>query len=277
VELGPDCVVVHAPDGGRSVVSRAVRPESVADAVLAALPATPSVVIDAPLGVSGAAALADELARRLRRRNVEVSLVDDDGVRCAAESVRQTLPAAKQRPRTLLDKKRGAVAAGALAVIAALVAAAAGSGAGAAGRDESTWVVEGRVAVQVPARWTAERVVAGPGSARVQVTSPTDSRIAIHVTQTRVPNYETMQNTAEALQGALAGQPAGLFTNFNASDHEAGRPAVTYTEIRSAVTVDWVVLVDGGLRIAIGCQFPPAGRGPDPACEGAVRSAHAVL
>ncbi len=276
VELGPDCVVVHAPDGERSVVSRAVAPEFVADAVLATLPATPSVVIDAPFGVSGAATLADELARRLRRRNIEVSLVDDEGVRCASEAARPVPAVAPTRSRTRVGKQRLAVATGALAATAALAGAAAGSGTGVTGSEDGTWIVEGRVAVQVPAPWAVERLVAGPGSARVQVISPADSRVAIHVTQARVPDGETMQATAETLEAALDEQPDGVFTDFKAIDHSAGRLAVTYTEVRSAVSVDWVVLVDHGIRIAIGCQQPVAATGLDPACERAIRTARSV-
>ena len=46
-----------------------------------------------------------------------------------------------------------------------------------------------------------------------------------------------MQATAETLEAALDEQPDGVFTGFKAIDHLAGRPAVTYTEVRSAVSV----------------------------------------
>ena len=45
------------------------------------------------------------------------------------------------------------------------------------------FLVEGRVALTVPASWLTQRVIAGPGSARVQVTSPSDPEVALHVTQ----------------------------------------------------------------------------------------------
>jgi type VII secretion-associated protein (TIGR03931 family) len=51
---------------------------------------------------------------------------------------------------------------------------------------------------------------------------------------------------------------------------------VTYREVRADRHVAWTVLVDGDVRIAIGCQSPP-GREElvQDACEQAIRSAHA--
>ncbi|WP_319457897.1 MULTISPECIES: type VII secretion-associated protein [unclassified Mycobacterium] len=270
VEIGPDCVVVHLPDGERSVVSRSERPDFIADGVLAVLPTVASVVLDVPSGVGGAATLADGLARRLRRRNVGVSVVDDEGVRRAVEASGRRSPVRRLR----FDPARVAVVTGALVAVTALAGAATGSGGG--GVVEGTWVVEGRVAVEVPTSWTVERVTSGPGSARVQAISPEEPRLALHVTQARVPDHETMQATSETLKAALDEQPDGVFADFDAAGQEAGRPAVTYTERRTAVAIDWVVLVDRGIRIAIGCQRPLSGPGGGPACERAVRTAHAV-
>jgi hypothetical protein len=83
--------------------------------------------------------------------------------------------------------------------------------------------------------------MSGSGSVRVQVTSPGDGSEVIHVTQARVPDIETLDATAAALAAVLGRQPEGL---------------------------------DGGVRIAIGCQ----GTGPVPqgACDRAIRSAHGV-
>ena len=275
VEIGPDCVIVHVAGGERSVVSRSERTEFVAEAVLAILPATGSVVIDAPCGVDGALTLADELGRGLRRRNVEVSVLDDEGVRCAVEAARRVGPVAPFGRRRRFDTPRVAVVTGALAAIAALAGAATGSDAGEAGSAGGAWVVEGRVAVEVPATWTIERVSNGPGSARVQVLSP-EHGLAIHFTQARVPDDETMQATSETLKAALDQQPHGVFIDFKADGRVADRAAVTYSEVRAAVTVDWAVVVDRGVRIAVGCQRPSSGPGAGSACERAVRTAHMV-
>ena len=53
-----------------------------------------------------------------------------------------------------------------------------------------------------------------------------------------------------------AGRPE--FADFRADDEVAGRPAVTYREVRLGRVVRWVVLLDGVTRISIGCQtFDP--------------------
>jgi len=78
------------------------------------------------------------------------------------------------------------------------------------------------------------------------------------------------------LKSALDEQPRGLFADFNPDDRSAGRPAVTYRELRAAFGVDWVVTLDRGVRIAIGCQHAVDQPDPDPACERAVRTAHLV-
>jgi type VII secretion-associated protein (TIGR03931 family) len=146
----------------------------------------------------------------------------------------------------------------------------------AGGAAPTTFLVEGRVAVEVPAQWQIQRVVAGPGSARVQVTSPSDPEVTVHVTQSRVA-FATLDASAEALKHAIDAEPAGVFVDFNPVDTVAGRPAVTYREVRAGHDIRWAVLVDKDLRISIGCQ---SRHGHDdavrPACELAVHSARAL-
>jgi type VII secretion-associated protein (TIGR03931 family) len=278
VELGPDCVVVHAATGERFVLPRVGRAEWVADNVLATLSTTTSVVIDIPDGVPESPLLAAELARRLRKRGIAVTSLDDDGVRRAVlASRRAELGGPGSNPRPVRARKpRVAVLVGALAVIAALAGAALNPGSHPPEADDVTWVVEGRVAAELPADWMVERVASGPGSARVQVLSPNDPHDAIHITQARVRVEETLQQTAEALKSALDEQPRGLFADFDPDARSAGRPAVTYRERRAAVEVDWVVVLDRGVRIAVGCQHAVDQPDPDPACERAVRTAHVV-
>jgi type VII secretion-associated protein (TIGR03931 family) len=140
----------------------------------------------------------------------------------------------------------------------------------------TTFVVEGHVALEVPAQWPIRRVVAGPGSARLQITSPSDPEVALHVTQSRVA-LATLSATAEFLKSAIDEAPAGVFVDFNPAGHTVGRPAVTYREIRSGHDIRWTVLVDKAVRISIGCQ---SRHGHDVAvdqeCELAVRSARAL-
>jgi type VII secretion-associated protein (TIGR03931 family) len=140
----------------------------------------------------------------------------------------------------------------------------------------TTVLVEGNVALTIPVGWRAQRVVAGPGSARVQITSPSDPEAALHVTQTPTPG-ETLTDAADRLRRAIDAEPAGVFVDFNPAGASAGRPAVTYREVRVTHHVRWTVLVDGSLRISIGCQSRPAAEDAvRDACEQAVRTAHAV-
>ena len=69
--------------------------------MLATLPATTSVVIDVPDGVPESPLLAAELARRLRKRGIAVTSLDDDGVRRAVSNSRRARlggPASTPRP-----------------------------------------------------------------------------------------------------------------------------------------------------------------------------------
>jgi type VII secretion-associated protein (TIGR03931 family) len=140
----------------------------------------------------------------------------------------------------------------------------------------TTFLVEGRVALTVPANWSTRRVIAGPGSARVQITSPSDPEVALHVTQSAVPD-ESLSDAAERLKRAIDAEPAGMFVDFNPSGSSAGRPAVTYREVRASHQVRWTVVLDGMVRISIGCQSRPGGEDAiQDVCDQAVRSARAI-
>lgn len=248
-------------------------PGEVADAVACRVRATVrdhpgAVVIDAPAGVGGAAALSAMIEDRLRPE-VRVTVVDQ------LPPVRRTVDApvvdkapAGRRPRLL-----PAVVAGGVVMLALLVH-----------HDvrpdtaiPATYLVENRVAVQVPAGWATQRVTGGPGSARVEVVSPEDPQLVLHVTQAPAAG-DSLAAVAEPLQRALQradDENPGVFLDFDRAGSSAGRPAITYREVRDGHQVDWAVLVDGAVRIGIGCQT-----GGDDAlravCEQAVRSAHAV-
>jgi type VII secretion-associated protein (TIGR03931 family) len=132
------------------------------------------------------------------------------------------------------------------------------------------------VALSVPTTWSTQRVLSGPGSARVQVTSPTDPDVALHITQSPVAG-ETLNGTADRLKRAIDAEPPGVFVDFDPSGTSAGRPAVTYREVRAGHQVRWTVLLDGPVRISIGCQSRPGDEDTvRDACEQAVRSAHAI-
>jgi type VII secretion-associated protein (TIGR03931 family) len=286
VEIAPRMVVVIAD----SVVAepRRGQPGRVAEAVAGVMAATApqatAVVIDAPDTVVGAATLAALIAERVRRGCADLTVVQVDDVRlqrlaaatCWARG-EDDAPELAQRAEPNRKPTRAALVLAVAAAAAILTLGIAGRHrAPAPGEVPATFLVEGRVTLSVPAQWAVERVVSGPGSARVQLTSPTDPEVALHVTQSPVP-HETLAVTAESLKRAIDAEPPGVFVDFNPSATSAGRPAVAYREVRAGHDIRWTVLLDGPVRISIGCQS----RTDNPAairdvCERAVRSAHAL-
>lgn len=278
IEIAPDLVVVHV-DGQRHAVARVGQSAGVVGAVVARVAGLAAVTVDVPfgLGVFGA-----ELSQALRRQSVAVTVVDDQAVIRGAEARFADAVAVRSWRRAITPRVAvlaGAVLTVTVLAVAAVAAVAAGVGGGSTATvdaHETTWLVEGRVAVEIPVRWTVERITVGPGSARVQVTSPSDALAAIQVTQSRVPIQQTLETTAAALRLALADEPDGVFVDFTALGERSRRPVVTYREIRADHHVSWAVLLDRGLRIGIGCQGAPDGVGPEQFCDLAIRSAHAV-
>ncbi len=123
----------------------------------------------------------------------------------------------------------------------------------------------------------ARRITAGPGSARVAVTDPADPQRALQLTQAPAAGT-ALADTAAALHTALqrAGAPE-VFVDFDPAATVAGRPAITYREVRPAHRVDWTVLLDGGVQIGIGCQAPPGqAEAMRAVCDQAVASAHTL-
>jgi type VII secretion-associated protein (TIGR03931 family) len=249
---------------------------------------TANVVIDAPVTVAAAPALGPAIAAALRGDGRPVLEMDDAGLRRLAQSA-LTSPAAPRfagAPRAARCRARALTRLGGAAVVVtglslALPAVVAPGRHPAAPPMQvptapTTFLVEGRVALAVPTGWPTQRVVTGPGSARVQVTSPTDPEVALHVTQSPVAG-ETLSGAAERLKHAIDAEAAGVFVDFNPSGATAGRPAVTYREVRAHHEVRWTVLLDGPVRISIGCQSRPGDAATiRDACEQAVRSAHAI-
>ena len=134
-------------------------------------------------------------------------------------------------------------------------------------------VVEGRMAVHVPRHWIVERVTSGPGSRRLQVSSPKDPQVAVHLTSAYAPET-TLAQAAEVLSRAIAHEPPGVFVDVHPLDDVGGRAAVTYREVRPGRTIAWSVVLAGATRVSVGCQSPPGReREVRAACEQAVRSA----
>lgn len=265
VELGEDLVTISRPGAAVFVVRRI--DSATAEAVIARTTWDTRVVIDAPIGVSGAASLAAEIQALLQDQCAAEILSCDDLLDDA-----DAHPPAGPRPPARVRMAIG---------FAAAVAVLGAGGLGLSTRDapapaitaatdpEFTWLVEGRVAVQVPARWTVDRALAGAGSARLQIISPDDRGQIIHLTQSVVPREQTLEGAARSLREASAKLPTGVILDFQEAGVSAGRTAVRYREVRGGRTVDWSVLLDGPVRIAVGCQ----GASAQPACDAAIRSA----
>lgn len=283
VEIASDIAVVSVFGTIAAVVPLRKEPVADAEAVVAAVGAPAGVVVDAPVGVLGAEILASMIADRMRAIAVPIRIADHDYVlraaaakrsRCSVQSAGVDLGGSG----VFRDRKALAVLSGVLTVVVLCGAFAAAHDRNSDPPDMSmTLLVEGRIGVMVPATWTARRITSGPGSARVQVVSPADGDVALHITQSAVPQPSTLATTADSLRAALAEAADGAFVEFNPSDRRGDRDAVTYREVRPERHVAWTVLIDGTTRIAVGCQSVP-GREDlvREACDRAIRSAHAV-
>jgi type VII secretion-associated protein (TIGR03931 family) len=260
--VAPELVVVHPPHGSPDVVARVAEPAEAVDAVAGLLRHGGPVVVDDPVGQLGT-----EIAQRLRARHVVVVEFDDTSLVDAVAPA----PPAEDRPPTR-GRSRAVAALGAAATAAALVTASLWPSE-AEQSAPRTWLVEGRVTLEVPADWVTERIVDGPGSARVRVSAPDDRRHAMHVTQSPVPVGQSLGAAAEVVRTALAEQPDGVFTEFEPSATVAGLPAITYRENRPDARVQWTLRLDGHVRIAIGCQGEPDVPAPDEHCLHAIRTA----
>jgi type VII secretion-associated protein (TIGR03931 family) len=268
VELGEDLVTMSRP-GAASVVVRRTD-GATAQTVVERTAWDGHVVIDAPIGVPGAAALAAEIEALLRDRGVTTQILRCADLLDGADGNSTRTEAAPRSSRALI----------AIAVVAA-VSIIGALALGLSNRDgrapaiaaatdpEFTWLVEGRVAVQVPARWTVDRTLAGAGSARLQIISPDDRGQIIHLTQSVVAREQTLEGAARSLREAATKLPEGVIVDFQEAGVTAGRPAVRYREVRGGRTVEWSVVLDGPVRIAVGCQ----GAAVRPACDTAIRSA----
>lgn len=281
VELAEEFVVIAAP--GAQV---RVRPRGQLD-LADVLGAATEILVDVPAEVAPPALGA---IARLRSDGAVVTSADRQrmtrsvGVWLARRAVLDAALDAKpdSKPDSRGGRRRSRVAA---VLAGAVVSAAVAGGAwlvptlsGQPSADAPTaLLVEGRVAVQVPARWAVERITSGPGSARVRVSAPSGGSAALHLTQFTSATPATIDEVAETLRRALESERPGVFVDWNPAATLAGRSAVTYRELRAESETGWAVVIDGATRIAIGCQSPLGHTGAiREACERAVKSAHVL-
>jgi type VII secretion-associated protein (TIGR03931 family) len=272
VELAPEFVVVCSPRGIVDVV-----PLGDSDALLARIPMSMPALVDVPEGLGDCGPVVEGL----RANGIDATGAESDWVWRGVDARQSPDEAVAHQIRP--SRRRGgqaAVLAGTLLSAAALcgVFVARHNVAPTAEGMPMSLLVEGRVGVMVPAQWVVQRVTSGPGSARVQVVSPDDRTIALHVTQSSLATQPSHEQMAHSLQGALDQEPDGVFVDFNPTDSRAGRTVVTYREIRADREIAWFVMIDGSLRIAVGCQSAPGREeAVRQACDRAIRSAHAVF
>lgn len=263
IEVGEDLAVIARP-GEPTIIHHRWR---AAPATLAgSLGDTPEVIIDVPDGVVGARQWAEEVSAVLAGRGIDVHILG-----CADLYRGNDAPERRKRwPTRVLTAAASAVA----LMLMALATGATPDPAPAVAppNRELTWLVEGRASIQVPAAWTVDRVVADSGSARMQVISPDGPTRIIHLTQASVPREADLAASARVLRAAAATAGPGVIVDFEDAATVAGRAAVTYREVRPGREVRWSVLLDGGLRIAIGCQ----GAEIAAVCDQAIRSAHRI-
>lgn len=280
VEIAEELVVISRSNGAPETVVRSDT-ETVVAAVAAQTAAVCEVVIDAPRDVPEVDALSSAIAERLGRNGIAVSVVNAVSY-VVLDRPEPPEPNPARGPRGRVAVSAGFALTAVFAAVAAVFSAApavspavpATGHRPAPDGAQTTTLIEGRVGMQVPATWTVERLTGGSGSARVQVVSPSEPGVALHLTQSTVPAGRLL----DTLHRALGEQPAGVFIDFNPQDRVGGRDVISYRELRAQRHVRWIVLVDKSVRIAIGCQnAPQRAETVQSACEAAVRSAHAIF
>ncbi|BBX94449.1 type VII secretion-associated protein [Mycolicibacterium boenickei] len=273
VEIAEEVVVVSGADTRRITLARHAEedldPETVVRAVMALGGVPDEVAVDAPAEVSGGVVLGNAVVAGLRSRGVRAALA---GSRAWRDALVVPDPPVLATPAGRRGRP-GRIVLGTAMVLAVALGGIAFAQGRPADQVAMTVLVEGRVGMQIPAGWSVRRITEGPGSARVQVVSPADPQVMIHLTQSGIGDGAL----ADTLRRALREQPPGIFVDFDASAVVAGRPVVSYREVREGREIRWVVFVDGPVRIAIGCQsgqgHAEAVRAP---CEAAAGSAHAA-
>ncbi|MBY0442982.1 MAG: type VII secretion-associated protein [Mycobacteriaceae bacterium] len=299
VEIADQFVVVIGAE--RVAQSRRLAPRQVAQGAVRIVAAmtcgrAATVRIDSPSTVRGASALATMIADGLRHADATLNVVtvDDEqlaqwGCAVLATESAAMLPVTSESTSLSANEQIGRArpwfglpwgwVIGVIAVVAATLIGVNEFGqASVPPRTTSSTasLVEGQIALTIPAHWSTQRVANGVGSARIQVTSPLDPQVVVHITQAPAVG-DTLDSTANQLKRTIDQQPPGVFVDFNPSAMAAGRSAVTYREVRPEHDIAWIILVDKAIRIGIGCQSRPAGGDAIRAvCDQAVRSVRVV-
>jgi len=199
VEIAPEFVVIAYAGAVVAAHPRLGDNSDVARSLAGHIGRSTTVLLDAPVGVVGAAELADAICECLRTDGVSVVTAHPDRVLRVPE---------KPRPHRKADSRRRGRPAAAAALVVSISVSLLCLGLAVGMHDPPpmavpmTLLVEGRIALKVPELWEVRRITSGRGSARVQVTAP-DGSTAVLVTQSRVKQGETLAATSTALRNAL--------------------------------------------------------------------------
>ncbi|GAB2689286.1 type VII secretion-associated protein [Nocardia thraciensis] len=127
----------------------------------------------------------------------------------------------------------------------------------------------GRVQTPIPGGWH----IATQTDNRVDLSPDSGARQRITLTQKDLAPGSSVDEVARALQAQIQRRPAGTVTDLRRDTAFGGRPGLSYEEFPSdGTTVRWQVIVDSGLQVSIGCQYPSDAWQPMAApCEQLVR------
>ncbi|PPJ18715.1 type VII secretion-associated protein [Nocardia nova] len=123
----------------------------------------------------------------------------------------------------------------------------------------------GRVGAVVPAGWH----ISNRTGARVDFSPDDGARERISLVQKDLAASSGIEDVAATLETQIAKRPAGTVGPLRRNVIFGGRPGLSYEETPGdGTTVRWQVLVDSGLQVSVGCQYPAGGWQPmAAACE----------
>ncbi|RDI52664.1 type VII secretion-associated protein [Nocardia mexicana] len=111
----------------------------------------------------------------------------------------------------------------------------------------------GRVQTPIPAGWR----IASQNDNRVDLSPDSGARQRITLTQKDLAPGSSVDEVARTLEAQIQRRPAGTVTDLRRDPAFGGRPGLSYEEFPpDGTTVRWQVIVDSGLQVSVGCQYP---------------------
>ncbi|NKY48169.1 type VII secretion-associated protein [Nocardia cerradoensis] len=111
----------------------------------------------------------------------------------------------------------------------------------------------GRVGAVIPAGWH----ITNRSGARVDISPNDGARERISLVQKDLAPGSGVEDVAATLETQIAKRPAGTVGPLQRNVIFGGRPGLSYEETPGdGTTVRWQVLVDSGLQVSVGCQYP---------------------